>query len=91
MTTATDITEAVQSGVLKAIEASQKLTLEALSAVTSTVDGYLPELPSLPFTGVVSPQEVVEASFGFTERLLSSQKAFLTDLLSLSAKEKPAA
>ena len=91
MTTATDITEAVQSGVLKALEASQRLTIEALTAVTSTIDGYLPELPELPFTGVISPQELIDAGFGFTERLLSSQRAFLTELVTVAAKEKPAA
>jgi|HubBroStandDraft_4_1064222.scaffolds.fasta_scaffold492755_1 hypothetical protein len=91
MTTATDITEAVQSGVLKALEASQRLTIEALTAVSSTIDGYLPEVPTLPFTGVVSPQEVIDAGFGFTERLLTSQKAFLTELVSLATREKSAA
>jgi hypothetical protein len=91
MTTATDITEAVQSGVLKALEASQRLTIEALTAVTSTIDGYLPELPELPFTGVISPQELIDAGFGFTERLLSSQRAFLTELVTVAAKEKLAA
>jgi len=91
MTTATDITETVQSGVLKALETSQRLTIEALTAVTSTIDGYLPELPTLPFTSVVSPQEIIDAGFGFTERLLTSQKAFLTELVTLAAKEKPAA
>lgn len=90
MTTTTDVADAIQSGVLKAIEAGQRLTIEALSAVASTVDGYLPERGALPLTGVVSPEELIEASFGFTERLLSAQKAFLTELVTLVGKDKAA-
>ena len=89
-TTTTDISDAVQSGVLKAIEAGQRLTIEALTAITSTIDGYLPERAALPFTDVVSPTELIEAGFGFTERLLTSQKAFLTELVSLAGKNKAA-
>ena len=89
MTTATEITESVQSGVLKAIEATQRLTLEAVGAAASTVDSYLPERPALPFAaGLVNPQEIIDTGFGFAERLLSSQKAFLTELLATASKSK---
>jgi hypothetical protein len=92
MTTASEIAETVQSGVLKAIETSQRLTLEALSAATSTIDGYLPDRTSIPFaSGLVSPQEVIDAGFGFAEKLLSTQKAFLSDLLAVTVRDKKVA
>jgi hypothetical protein len=91
MTSASEIAETVQSGVLKAIEATQRLTLEAVGAVTSTIDSYLPERPAVPFAaGLVSPQEVIDRGFGFAERLLSSQRAFLSELVATAAKGKDA-
>ena len=49
MPTATEITETVQDGIMKVVETSQRLTLEALGAAVSTIDGFLPEMPKVPF------------------------------------------
>ncbi len=40
--TTIEITETLQDGVLKAIETSQRLTLEAFGAGVSSLDGILP-------------------------------------------------
>ena len=89
MTTATEITETVQDAILKAIETGQRLTVEAFSAATSTLEGVLPERPTVPFASELgSPQETIDASFRFAERLLSSQKAFLSELATISMPSK---
>jgi hypothetical protein len=91
MTTATEMTESVQDGVLKAIEVGQRLTVEAVSAAASTFEGVLPARASTaaaataPWTeGLISPKELIETSFRFTERVLESQKAFLAELVTIT-------
>ena len=100
MTTATEIAETVQDGILKAIETSQRLTLEAFSAFASTVDGMVPERPVLPFaTAFATPQEAIDTGFRFAERLLVSQKSFFSQVAAIAmpaeaavpAPKKPAA
>ena len=39
-------------------------------------------------TPVVSPEEVIAASFRFAESLLASQKSFLTELVALAEPKK---
>ena len=81
MTTATEIAESVQDGVLKSIEVGQRLTIEVVSAAASTLDGVLPARAFAPRSQApMTPQELLDASFGFTTRLIDSQKAFLTEL-----------
>ena len=86
MTTATEMTESVQDGVLKAIEVGQRLTVEAVSAAASTFDGVLPaRAAAAPWAeGLLSPKELIETSFRFTERVLESQKAFLAELVTIT-------
>jgi hypothetical protein len=92
MTTATEIVDTVQSGVLKAIETSQRLTIEALSAAASTIDSLLPERLSAPFaTALEVRQEVIDAGFGFAEQLLNGQKAFFSQLVAVTTPAKKVA
>jgi hypothetical protein len=91
MTTATDITESVQDGVLKAVEVGQRLTIEAVSAAASTMDGFLPTkaMPSLG-EGVIEPRQAVDSGFVFLERLLDAQKSFVTELMAIVMPPAPA-
>lgn len=83
MTTTTEITETLQDGLLKAIETGQRLTIEAISAGVSSLEGVLPARPSMPFaSALTTPDEAISASFRFAESLLQSQKSFLTELVS---------
>lgn len=101
MTTATDITESVQDGVLKAVEVGQRLTIEAVSAASSTIDGFLPTKAMPAFgDGLLEPREAIQSSFRFMERLLDTQKAFVSELMGIvlppasassPAKKAPAA
>ena len=85
MTTATELSESVQDGVLKAIEVGQRLTVEAVSAAASTMDGVLPARAVAPLSqGPITAQELIDTGFRFTTRLLDSQKAFLSELASVA-------
>jgi hypothetical protein len=84
--TATELTEKVQDGVLKAVETSQRWTLQALRTTSSAFDGVLPDTSKIPFADKVpTPAETVDMTFAFTGRLLEAQHAFLSSLLELSA------
>ena len=75
-----ELTELMQDESLKAIEASQRLTVEAVSALSSTVERMVPE-QFAPFNvPVVSPKEAVAAGVRFTERFLDLQKDFVAQL-----------
>ncbi len=88
--TATEITETLQDGILKAVETTQRLTLEAFSAGMSSLDGVLPVRPAMPFaTAFASPEQTIAASFRFADLLMASQKSFLTELAAIA--EAPAA
>jgi hypothetical protein len=81
MSTVTEISESIQDGFFKAIEVGQRLTIEALSAASTTMDGVL---PSTKLTdGMAGPQEAIDWSFKFADRLLDSQKAFLSELVTI--------
>jgi hypothetical protein len=85
MTSATEISESVQDGFLKAIEVGQRLTVEALAAAASTVDGVLPARSYPTFgEGLVTPQEAIDSGFRFAERLLESQKSFVSELVAIA-------
>jgi len=90
MPTATEITETVQNGILKVVEKSQRFTLDALKTATGTFDSLVPGRPSMPFAGVVSPQELVDSSFGLVEKLLEAQKSFVTELVALTTTKTAA-
>jgi hypothetical protein len=84
MTTTIEITETIQDGMLKAIETSQRLTIEALSAGVSSLEGVLPSRPSLPFSSALStPEETIATTFRFAESLLHAQKSFITELVAV--------
>jgi hypothetical protein len=59
------------------------------SLVAAKLPKNLPGLPTVPFAP--KPQELAELSFGFAEKLLATQKAFVGKLLDpLPAAPKPA-
>ncbi len=93
MTTATEMTESVQDGVLKAIEVGQRLAVEAVGAAASTIDGVIPTRTSAVATpwaeGLMSPKELIETTFRFTERVLESQRSFLTELVTITTPATP--
>jgi hypothetical protein len=89
--TTVEITETVQDGVLKAVETSQRWTLEAFRAAATSVDSVFPERPAVPFADrFPSPQEAIDVSFSFFEKLLEAQHSFLNELATITVPQTSA-
>jgi hypothetical protein len=84
--TAVELTEKVQDGLMKAVETSQRWTLEALRTTTAAFDGVIPDTSKIPFADKLpSASETIDMTFAFTGRLLEAQHAFLSSLVEISA------
>jgi hypothetical protein len=84
--TAVELTEKVQDGLMKAVETSQRWTLEALRTTTAAFDGVIPDTSKIPFADKLpSATETIDMTFAFTGRLLEAQHAFLSSLVEISA------
>ncbi|HEY2330383.1 MAG TPA: hypothetical protein VGH94_00560 [Acidimicrobiales bacterium] len=83
-----------QDQVIGAVASVQNSVASGYGKVTSIVVAKLPKsLPSLPTVPFApKPKEVAELSFGFAEKLLATQKAFVGKLLDPlpAAAPKPA-
>jgi hypothetical protein len=77
-----ELTESVQQQVLDAIRFGQDTTIDAIKGVVEVVQPYVPDLAKVPYLRDVEPKQVVEATFGFVEKVLEAQKDFVTGLLS---------
>lgn len=95
MTDVKEITEAMQEQVLSALKVSQTAIVEGVRTFTDTVGSVTPEslkaeaipgLDTLP-----DPKELMDASFGFAEALLNTQKEFAQNLLAAAAPNGSAA
>jgi hypothetical protein len=78
----------VQDEFLKVIRTSQETVVEAIKTWVETVKAVTPKVP----TGQVSlaeklpkPQEIVSNAYDFAEKLLSSQRQFAGDLVTVTA------
>ena len=76
-----EITENVQQQVLDAIRFGQDTTIDAVKSLVEVVQPYVPDLARMPYLRDVEPKQVVEATFGFVEKILETQKEFVTNLL----------
>jgi hypothetical protein len=87
MTTMMEMTLSMQDGMLKAIESSQAWTLGALSTTTSAFDGMAVDPSQFPMADKLpSATDMVESTFGFAQKLLDNQKAFVAGLVDLAPK-----
>lgn len=88
MSTATDITTTIQEQVLGTLETGQQLVLDGLRTTRETLGGILPESirpdkVKLPFADrLPTPEEAVETSFTFLEKLVASQHDFAKKVVS---------
>jgi len=83
--TALEMTEKVQDGVMKAVQTSQRWTLDALKTTSAAFDGVMPDMSKIPFADKLpSPAETIDLTFAFAGRLLEAQHAFLSTLVEIS-------
>ncbi len=76
MPTALDTTTEIQQKFLAGLEASQKAVVTLVSTWAETVESVVAKLPELAVTQPVKPTQAFESMFGFTEKLLASQRDF---------------
>jgi hypothetical protein len=90
MTSTLEITETIQDGMLKLVETSQRWTIGALKSTTGSFDAYTPDLSWIPFADrLPTPKETIDLSFGFAEKLLAAQHAFMSELAGLKPTAAP--
>jgi hypothetical protein len=78
-TSTTDTTSALTDAIVSGVKQSQELAFSGINAwVDFTGKAFsLPKADGLPFAdSIPNPREFVEASFGFAEELLATQKEF---------------
>jgi hypothetical protein len=96
MPTIVDLTKKSQDQLIGAMTSAQDTVVAGYGKVSSLVTGALPKglptPPALPF--VPKPAEVADLTFGFAEKVLAAQKAFVTKLIAAgepAPAPKPAA
>lgn len=81
MPTAVDTTTTIQDRLVESIETGQRAVVESVRQWSETVELMASRLPELAFSEPMKPSQVFEATIGFTERLMSSQRDFASQLL----------
>jgi hypothetical protein len=79
-----DATSAFTEAIVSTVKQGQELAVSGINAwVDFTGKTFnLPKSDALPFaSSIPNPREVVEASFGFAEELLATQKEFAIKLV----------
>ncbi len=76
MPTALDTTTEIQQKFLDGLESSQKAFISLVGTWADTVEAVAAKMPELMFTQPVKPTEAMESLFGFTEKVMASQKDF---------------
>ena len=80
------LTDSVQTQVLDLLNKAQDATVDGVRTIAETVEGYVPELPALPFADrLPEPSSVVDDAFGFAAKLLDSQRNFAKELFAAVA------
>lgn len=77
----TALVELAGDRAITAIKQAEDITVLAVSTVSKTVGGFLPNLP-IPLAGLLpNPQKIVESSFGIAERIIGAQKSYAVNVL----------
>jgi hypothetical protein len=82
-------TAAFTDAIVSSVKQGQELAFSGLNAWVDFAGKAfsLPKVDSLPFADAIpKPRELVEASFGFAEELLATQKEFALKLADAVAK-----
>jgi hypothetical protein len=81
MATTTDFVGSVQDQWVENIRRSQKTVLDALGLWAESVERLVPDVSSTTSGALPTPEEVVDNTFDFAERLLGAQRSFAKSLL----------
>ena len=81
MPTAVETTTTIQDQLFQSIQTGQRAVIESVRQWSETVELIASRLPELAFSEPMKPSQVFEAGIGFTERLVSAQRDFASQLL----------
>jgi hypothetical protein len=77
MPTSAEITTAVQDKVLDSVYVGQRAVVDCVRSWAETVEMTFSALPELATAdSPLKPSQVLESAFGFTERMMASQRDF---------------
>lgn len=93
MPTAIETTTAIQDKVYAGMQASQKAVLDSVKSWAETVESVFTKLPELATATPMPPGQLLENAYGFSQKVLTSQREFLAQLFeaTLPATRAPAA
>ena len=81
MATAQQVNNEIQDRVLDTVRVGQKAAVEFVRTWAETVEATFSRLPELAFAEQpFNPTQAFQAAFGFTEKLLASQREFASQL-----------
>lgn len=81
MATALETTKEIQDKVFASIETGQQAVVDSIRAWAGTVETTFARLPELAFADPAKPSEILESTFGFTERVFNSNRDFAAKVL----------
>lgn len=77
MATAQQVTNDIQDRMLDTVRVGQKAVVDFVRSWSQTVEATVSKLPELAFPEQpFTPRQAYENAFGFTEKLLASQREF---------------
>jgi hypothetical protein len=93
MPSAIETTTAIQDTVFAGLQVGQKAILDSVSNWSETVETVFAKLPDLATATPAPPAELLENAYAFGQKVLTSQRAFLTQLFeaAVPATRAPAA
>ena len=82
MATATEMFTSLEDQVLETVKQGQEAIVKAVRTWADASKNLIPDLPPLPFADQLpNLSELVETSFAFTDKLISSQREFAAAIL----------
>jgi hypothetical protein len=76
MASALDTTKEIQDKVFAGIQTGQKAVVDVVRSWSETVELAFSRLPELALADPAKPSELLETTFGFTERVFNSNREF---------------
>ena len=86
MSTLNDATRAAQDQYLTAVRQSQHAVVDAIAAWSRAVQDITPKTPPIPaIDSLPKPQEIIDNTFDFAQKLLDAQRDFTHNIISAAS------
>lgn len=93
MPTSIETTTAIQDKMYAGLQVGQKAVLDSVKTWAETMETVFSKLPELATATPVPPGQLLSNAYGFTQKVLTSQREFFTQVFeaALPATRAPAA